>query len=69
MIYANKEFTTEKDKRSDDYLIETTDLTITELVRPKADIQKAYNYYHGERDPEQFRYLEENFGLSNPTSI
>lgn len=69
MIYTNKEFTTEKDKKSDDYLISMTDTTITELVLPKVDIQKAYNYYNGYRDPEQFRYLEENFGLSNPTSI
>jgi hypothetical protein len=52
MIYSNKEFTNEKEKRSDDYLIESTDMAIAELVRPKTDIQKAYNYYHGERDPE-----------------
>lgn len=69
MIYTNKEFTNEEEKRSDDYLIESTDMAITELVRPKHDLQKAYNYYHGQRDPEQFRYLEENFGLSNPTSL
>jgi hypothetical protein len=47
MIYANKEFTTEKEKTSDEYLMHTTDMAITELVRPKYDIQKAYNYYHG----------------------
>nr|DAR60300.1 MAG TPA: portal protein [Caudoviricetes sp.] len=42
---------------------------ITELVYPKYKLQKAYNYYNGVRDAEQFRALEENFGLGNPTSI
>lgn len=32
-------------------------------------MQKAYNYYNGKRDPEQFRYLEENFGIGNATSV
>ncbi len=30
---------------------------------------KAYNYYHGKRDPEQFRHLEENYGIGTPTSV
>ena len=50
-------------------LIDRTDKAITELVYPKWDLQKAYNYYNGVRDAEQFRYLEENFGIGNPTSI
>lgn len=52
-----------------DELIEKTDLAITELVYPKYDLQKAYNYYNGKRDPEQFKYLEENFGIGSPTSV
>lgn len=50
-------------------LIDRTDKAITELVYPKWDLQKAYNYYNGVRDAEQFRYLEENFGIGNPTSL
>lgn len=54
---------------SDEDLIEKTDKTITELVQEKTGLQKAYNYYNGVRDAEQFRYLEENYGIGNPTSV
>lgn len=54
---------------SKDELIDKTDQAITELVYDKYELQKAYNYYNGKRDPEQFRYLEENFGLGSPTSV
>lgn len=50
-------------------LIEKTDKTIVELVYPKYNLQKAYNYYNGVRDADQFRYLEEQFGTSTPTTI
>ena len=56
-------------KRGDDYLIDKINKAINELVYPKYKLQKAYNYYNGYRDAEQFRYLEENFGIGNPTSI
>lgn len=49
--------------------IEETNKAISELVYPKWDLQKAYNYYNCKRDAEQFRYLEENYGLGQPTSI
>jgi hypothetical protein len=52
MMRDKLEFESQKSKNSDDYLIEQTDLAITELVFPKYHIQKAYNYYHGTRDPE-----------------
>lgn len=55
--------------RNDDYLIENIDKAVNELVFNKWKLQKAYNYYNGKRDAEQFRYLEENFGIGNPTSI
>lgn len=54
---------------SKEELIEKTDSTIAELVKPKTEIQKAYNYYAGLRDAEQFRYLEENYGVGNPTNV
>ena len=50
-------------------MIKRTDEIIAELVREKVEFQKAYNYYHGERDEEQFKYLEENFGIGSPTSV
>ena len=54
---------------SDKELIDKTDQAIAELVYDKYELQKAYNYYNGKRDPEQFRYLEENFGLGSPTAV
>lgn len=56
-------------KRNDDYLMDRIDKCINELVFNKWKFQKAYNYYNGKRDAEQFRYLEENFGIGNPTSM
>ena len=56
-------------KRSTNYIIDQIDKAINELVVDKWKLQKAYNYYNGKRDPEQFRYLEENFGIGNPTSM
>lgn len=50
-------------------LIEKTNKAISELVYPKYNLQKAYNYYNGVRDADQFRYLEEQFGTSTPTTI
>ena len=49
--------------------IDKTNEAISELVYDKDELQKAYNYYVGKRDPEQYRYLEENFGIGNPTSV
>ena len=50
-------------------MIKRTDEIISELVRDKVEFQKAYNYYAGKRDAEQFKYLEENFGIGSPTSV
>lgn len=55
--------------RNDEYMIEHINRAIAELVVPRYTIQKYYNYYNGRRDPEQFRYLEENFGVGQPTAI
>ena len=54
---------------TEDELIEKTDKAITELVYPKYDLQKAYNYYNGIRDADQFRYLEEVYGVNAPTTL
>ena len=52
-----------------DELIEKTDKAINELVYAKYDLQKAYNYYNGIRDADQFRYLEEIYGVNTPTTL
>ena len=54
---------------SEKELIDKTNEVIAELVYNKYELQKAYNYYNGKRDPEQFKYLEENFGIGSPTSV
>ena len=50
-------------------LIDKTNEIISELVVNKTKLQKAFNYYNGKRDKEQFRYLEENCGIGSPTSV
>lgn len=50
-------------------LQELTENAITELVYDKVELQKAYNYYNGKMNQEQYRYLEENFGIGSPTSV
>ena len=50
-------------------MMKRTDEIIAELVRDKVEFQKAYNYYAGIRDEEQFKYIEENFGIGSPTSV
>ena len=50
-------------------LIEKTDLAISELVYDKEELRKAYNYYNCKRDKEQFKYLEENYGIGQPTAV
>ena len=49
--------------------IEKINECISKLVYDKSTIRKAYNYYHGIRDLEQFKHIEENYGLGVPTSI
>lgn len=42
---------------------------IQDLVYEKIQLKKAYNYYHCIRDAEQFRHIEDNYGIGVPTSI
>ena len=60
--------TQEKSKKEQE-IIDNIDRAISELVYDKIQIKKAYNYYHGKRDPDQFRHLEENYGIGTPTSV
>lgn len=50
-------------------LVAKTNAAINELVYDKTKLKKAYNYYNCKRDKEQFKYLEENYGIGQPTEI
>lgn len=54
---------------SEKYLIDKADQAISELVYDKVHLIKAYNYYAGIRDRNQFAHLEQNYGIGNPTNI
>ena len=54
---------------SEKYLMEKADMAIAELVYDKTHLVKAYNYYSGIRDNNQFKHLEQNYGIGNPTNI
>lgn len=58
-----------KENNKNEDIIKKIDRAITELVYEKHKLLKAYNYYNGKRDPDQFRHLEENYGIGSPTSI
>lgn len=49
--------------------IEQINKAINELIYPKVAFKKAYNYYHGKRDADQFKHIEENYGIGVPTGI
>lgn len=49
--------------------IEKINSCIADLVYEKTQLKKAYNYYHCKRDAEQFRHIEENYGIGTPTSV
>ena len=50
-------------------LVSKTNTAISQLVYEKEKQKKCYNYYNCERDAEQFKYLEDNFGIGQPTSV
>lgn len=49
--------------------IEKIDRIIGQLVYDKVAVRKAYNYYHARRDADQFKHLEDNYGIGTPTSV
>lgn len=49
--------------------IEKINECIGRLVYDKSKLKKAYNYYHCVRDVDQFKHIEENFGVGVPTSV
>lgn len=69
--YYNVEDTavSEEEKSGFNYLSHTIDFYIAALVREKAHIKQARNLYDGVRDKDEFRYLEETFGIETPLAI
>ena len=49
--------------------IEKINSCINDLIYDKVQLKKAYNYYHCIRDAEQFRHIEDNYGIGTPTSV
>lgn len=49
--------------------IQQIDAAISELVYDKAALRMAYNYYHAKRDADQFKHIEENYGIGVPTEV
>lgn len=49
--------------------VDIINAAINELVYDKVAIRKAYQYYHCQRDDDQFKHLEDNYGVGSPTSV
>jgi hypothetical protein len=61
--------TTKKETEERDKRIQKINHTISDLVYDKIALKKAYNYYHGKMDLDQYKHLEENYGIGTPTQI
>lgn len=68
-IYPSRINLSLTDKDSEAYLSKMTDEIINDLVIDSDYIQKAFNYYNGVRDKDQFKYLEDTYGLGTPTDV
>ena len=62
-------YTTEKQKNSFEYLRKVIDHSIAKLVYEKDNVRKMRNLYEGVRDEEEFRYLQETFGIETPLAL
>lgn len=56
-------------KGSNEYIISRINSTISALVYDKVQMRKAYNYYNGILDRDQYKHIEETYGISCPTNI
>lgn len=61
--------TTKKETEERDKRIQKINHTISDLVYDKLALKKAYNYYHGKMDLDQYKHMEENYGIGTPTQI
>jgi hypothetical protein len=69
--YYNVEDTavSEEEKSGFNYLSHTVDFYIAAMVREKDHIKTARNLYDGVRNKDEFRYLEETFGIETPLAV
>jgi len=69
--YYNVEDTavSEEEKSGFNYLSHTIDFYIAAMVREKDHIKSARNLYDGVRNKDEFRYLEETFGIETPLAV
>lgn len=68
-ITAISDDISESEKAKMPYLKANADYTINSLLYEKPHILKARNFYEGIRDEEEYAYLQERFGLSNPITL
>lgn len=59
----------EQDKSDFSYLSQSVDFYIAALVREKTHIKHARNLYDGIRDKDEFKYLEDVFGIESALSV
>lgn len=60
---------TEEEKNNNEYLKKMSDRICGNLIYEKDHLRKAYNYYNGVMDKDQYKYLEDTYGIGSPTSI
>lgn len=58
-----------RDAEDKEYRIDRINWCISDLVYEKKAVKRAYNYYHGRMDTEQYQHLEENYGIGTPTQL
>src|ERR1035437_5001715 len=63
----------ERDKLKRDYLVSYTDTLIARLVVESGDRRKKMfkmrDMFEGVRDPLEYKYLEDNYGIGNPGKL
>lgn len=59
----------EEEKDSFDYIRKKADYYIASLYKEKVKVKKCRDLYDGIRDKEEFKYLENVYGLETPMSI
>lgn len=62
-------FLSDAEKLDKSYFMDMADFYIAALVRTKAHIVSARNYYSSSRDELDFQYLEDIYGMQNPIDL
>jgi len=67
--FLNDVTISEKEKSAFEYLRSNVDHHINTLITDKSHIRTARNLYAGKRDAEEFKFLEESFGVETPIAV